>query len=293
MAMELRNTYRLNASVYNHGAEERRKEYERVRAIVQEQQQFIKDKGALAYPIRVRHIRIEEQCAVLVGGYRSDDEAKSALQNIRKLPPPDPKKVRLAVWHTGKDEDTASTQNINAKFEPLKDGQQGYVNPFKRAFVGRNPSIKMERPADWDKLDLAVLRKLNRDEPFSLLNCPKPVTIVVKQIITPAVIQQKSPSGKILDAMGLGGQAGERIDAAGLSAHNLAEALRKMKLDAFVLHTKNSSIVTVGAFNSTKDQELQSMLHLLETRVVPNMDPRIGLLPRPMPWDYRASITGS
>src|SRR5262245_51477124 len=35
MAMELRSTYRLNAYVYNHGAEERRKEYERVRAIVQ------------------------------------------------------------------------------------------------------------------------------------------------------------------------------------------------------------------------------------------------------------------
>ena len=83
MVIELRSTYKLHAYVHNHGAEERRKEYERVREIVKKQQDFIKETGAIATPIRVRHMRIEEQCAVLVGGYKTDDEAKRSLQQIQ------------------------------------------------------------------------------------------------------------------------------------------------------------------------------------------------------------------
>src|SRR5262249_54485898 len=108
MVTELRNTYKLHAYVHNHGAEERRKEYERVREIIKKQQDFIKESGAIATPIRVRHMRIEEQCAVLVGGYKTDDEAKSALQRMRNLPPPDPTRVRLATWYYAKDDPAAA-----------------------------------------------------------------------------------------------------------------------------------------------------------------------------------------
>ena len=81
-------------------------------------------------------------------------------------------------------------------------------------------------------------------------------------------------------------------DAAAHSAHNLAEVLRKMNIDAYVLHTRFASIVTVGAFDRADEPALQSMQHFIETRVAPSMG-QVGLIPRPMPWEFRAAFIGS
>ena len=35
-----------------------------------------------------------------------------------------------------------------------------------------------------------------------------------------------------------------------------------------------------------------SMQHFIETRVAPNMG-QVGLMPRPMPWEFRAAFIGS
>jgi hypothetical protein len=254
MVEELRTNYKMPAFVFNHGTEERRKEYERVKAVIEEKRKLYQDFNAVM-PIRVGHRKIEEQVAVLVGGYRDDSAARRELDRIRKLPPPDPRRVKL----TGKFYGTLDGQNPQTG--QFSRGEYVLVNPFHTAFVVRNPSIKNERPTEWDRPDMTLLRKLNRDESFSLLKCTKPVTLVIREFMTPTAVQPKSAGSKFLESLGLGKS---EVDASAQNAHNLADLLRKnAKLDAYVLHTRFSSLVTVGGFDGAEDPRLRSMQHML------------------------------
>ena len=96
MVGELRQNYRLPAYVCNYGADERRQEYERVRALVEAHKEYIRRNNLPPdQPLRIRFMRIEEQCGVLVGGYADEKVARRALDEIRKLPMPDPNRVAL------------------------------------------------------------------------------------------------------------------------------------------------------------------------------------------------------
>lgn len=271
MVTELRSAYQLPAFTFSYGAEQRRKEYERVKKIIDQQKEYLRQKELpLDYPIRVRYMRIEEQVAVVVGGYPSDDAARKALNDIRKLKPPDPGKVKLATMFYSKED--AKKQKV--------DQEAAYVNPFKRAFVVRNPSVKQDRPADREKLDINVLKKLNAGESYSLLNSKKPFTLAIKGFQTPTTIATRERKGNILEVLGFTKKNGDEIDGAAHDAHNLAESLRKIKLDAYVLHTTYSSLVTVGAFDSLEDPSLHSTANLIETRL--RLD-AVGLFPKPIP----------
>src|SRR5262249_46819526 len=167
--------------------------------------------------------------------------------DLRKLKPPDPKKVRLATMVLAEidPKDPRKQLTLPPKEVP--------VNPFTRAFVSCNPTMPVERPKDADKLDRAVLEKLNRYESLSLLKCPKAVTLVVKQFNTPLVVQTKSSGSSFLDAVGTTLGLKGKDDYAATDAHNLAEALRKLQFEAYVLHTQFASFVTIGAFDSMED----------------------------------------
>lgn len=268
MVMELRHQYHLPAYVFNRGAEERRKEEERVRGIIEKQKEFFQQKGmSLATALRVKRMHIEEQCAVLVGDYPDDEAARRALNDIRKLKPPDPNRVKLS---------TMFYQDVDEKTGKVNKQEAMYVNPFLKAFVVRNPLVAFDRPKDLDKADLAVLQKLNRDESLSLLTCKKSYTLVVKQFSTPTAVQPRSASGTFLETLGLGGKTGDGIDTAAHNAHNLAELMRKppFSLEAYVLHTRFSSLVTVGGFDRPDDPRLRSTQELLTTRLkVPSVMP--------------------
>jgi hypothetical protein len=257
MVMELRNTYKLPAFVFNRGAEERRKEFEHRHKLIEEKRELYKKLNVTGtVTIRVPHIQVEDQCAVLIGGYESDEAATRALKDIRKLSPPDPKRVSLTTIYEGQ-------EDSQRKIDPKK---ILYVNPFMTAFVVRNPEVKQDRPADWDKPDMALLQKLNSGENYSLLACKKPFTLVVKTFMTPAAVQPQSATGKFLEALGLGGK-NNGLDTAAQNAHNLAELMRKTGLDAYVLHTRYSSLVTVGGFDNPDDPNLRSTRDLLMTRL--------------------------
>lgn len=272
MVVELRHNYQVPAFVFSHGREARRKEYERVRTIIQKQKEFFEQNNLpLAMPIRVKYQRIEEQYAVLVGGYPDQDSARRALEQVRKLKPPDPSRVKLAsMFYVREDPKTGKTVG----------GEQVWVNPFARAFVVTNPTVKQDKSADPNPMDLEALRRLNAQEPYSLLKCPKPVTLAIAMMQTPTVVQTHASSQGFLEALSLGGKGGDKVDGAAVSAHNLAELLRKGKLEAYVLHTRFHSVVAVGAFDSLEDPALKSMQQLLATRL--KLDP-IQLFPQPLP----------
>jgi hypothetical protein len=266
MVEELRNSYHLRAYTFNKGAKEKHEEYARVMEEIQKRKEIIvKNHGSPDVPIRVGYINIQEQCAVILGGYTSMEAAKRDLdQRIRNLKELDPKKVSL-------DKQIVYDEERQAKaFEP-KIKKSEYVNPFKTtAFVGHNPTIEQRRPADWDQLDIGLLKKLNAGEPYSLLDNKKKFTLAVKNFPTPTIVQSQATSKGFMENV-FGEKSGPRRDSAAGAATSLTEWLRKGNIEAYVLHTKYTSIVSVGSFDSKDDPRLRTMAQMMETQVLPQM----------------------
>jgi hypothetical protein len=258
MVMELRDNYKLAAFVFNKGADERRKEYERRKELAEKQRDFLEKNKLPPTSFRFKTMQIEDQCAILVGNYADPDIARRALDQIRNLKPPNPERVKLATVFRGVSDQTG-------KINKGELGEHVFVNPFATAFVVHNPLVKLKRPDEWQQEDLASLRKLNRGEDYSLFNCKKPYTLMVKQFLLPSVIQSKSAGGKFLESIGIGKNTNSENVA--LNAHNMAKLFRSYKLDAYVLHTRFSSIVTVGDFDDPDDASLKSTQELLTTRL--------------------------
>lgn len=274
----LSSTYKkMPAYIFNHGAEERRKEMERRREAVRRQFEYLKKMNVTPDPsmkIRVPHMHVEEQCAVLIGGYKDMETARRALDAIKKLPPPDPQQVKA--------------QHEMFIMTPEGGGQKVPVNPFLQGFVVRNPSLPPERPANQPGMDLALLQKLNAGEPYSLLQCPKKYTLAISQLQTPTVVQSKATSSSFLESLGFGSHPVAHEDAAAKSAHNLAEVLRRIHhQEAYVLHTRFSSIVTVGSYDSPDDprlnHDIEQLNRLLTTMTTLDRMQQVRLFPRPMP----------
>jgi hypothetical protein len=191
---------------------------------------------------RPRFTRVEENYGVLIAGCSDNAAAVALLKKLRTLPFPD---VRLP---NGKpcyafewvDADTPDGRQVADK-RPS--------NPFHMAIVCRNP-VAPAQPRQ--KIDPAWA-KLNSEEEYSVFKCPKPWTMVVKQYAGMGVTQEitASSGGGIMDKLWPTKHQGESLNAAGYNAHELAKTLRKLGFEAYVLHTRTHSIVTVGAFNTS------------------------------------------
>jgi hypothetical protein len=271
MVRVLREQYKMPAYVYNYGAAEKRKEYERVKAIVEKQKQVLKENNLpLDSPIRIRHLRIDEHCGVLIGGYPTQEAALKVRDQWRQqikennLKAPDPTKVKLEVQFYEREDDPKDPK-VNKK-------EAVWVNPFTRAMLVRNPAIKVDRPADWDKLDVAALKRMNAAEDFSLLKCNRNYTLAIKQFALPTMTghRDEAPSGGFWDPFGMGKKSKDHTDPAADCAHDLVENLRKAKLEAFILHTKYYSLVTIGGYDSLEDPNLRSMQNILDTKLLPS-----------------------
>jgi hypothetical protein len=199
---------------------------------------------------------IEDEFGVLVGGYKTMDDARDAMEKIRKLP--------LPVLKLPSDKPAYDM----IPFIDKKTGEEKgtvAVNPFWRSFVVRNPTVPVEKP-DPNKAD-KFMKELNGDEKYSLLKCKHAWTLVVKQYEGVSVIQPPTTDYKIFKIFAKDDKNSEVLNAAALNAHNLAEALRKKDLEAYVLHTRRSSLVTVGAFDSPDDPQLIRMQKALSLKM--------------------------
>jgi hypothetical protein len=272
LVVELRQNYGLPAYVFNRGAEERRKEQERVEKIRQQQREFLKQLGASTevVPARVKTIRIEEQFAVLLGGYKDIDTARKELDRIKKLKSP-PTQFCNYVAIAGLDQ----AGELDKKGGEV---QRSFVNPFQTSFVVPNPTVPHERP-DPSKVD-PLLKQLNAGESFSLLKCPQPYTLVVTSFQGASVIQPRSEPSSFLTKLGLGSKSGDMLQASALQAHSVAEVLRKLNFEAYVLHRRYDSLVTVGGFSGPDDPKLAATQRQLAGL---KLDP-IQLLPQAVPF---------
>jgi hypothetical protein len=151
----------------------------------------------------------------------------------------------------------------------------------------RNPTVPAP-PRPVVTFDLAW-KKFNADEEYSLLKCPHAITLMVKEYSGAAMMPAQGKSTGFLNSLGLGGERpGDRLSASAAQAHELARFLRDKRLgfEAYVLHMRSSSIVTVGGFDSVKDDALARTQQRLATLKFSSsrggVDP-IGLIAHPFP----------
>jgi hypothetical protein len=246
LVLELRSRYDLPAYVFNRGADERRKLQNELEKQRHDQEVQLKLAGLHPdMPLPVRHVRIEEQCAVLVGGYKDMETASKALEKIKKLDPPKSVPADNLVIASP----DAGKRGLEAKRAPM--------NPFVASFVVRNPTVPEEKPAEPRGVDsYDFLKKLNAGESYSLLKCGKPWTLAIKEFRGVSIIQPKSTPTTFMEK--LMGRSGDQLSASAMTAHNMAEALNKARFQAYVLHTRTSSVVCVGAFDKPDDHALET-----------------------------------
>src|SRR5262245_18912411 len=202
--------------------------------------------------------------------------ARKYLDTVRKFPPPSNPKLMDHAFTAGTAEDGKT-----------RIAEQRPINPFTIAFVAPNPTVKQERAAE-DAAD-PFLKELNSGESLSVLRCSKPWTLMVRVYPGLASIAPQSAAEGVLSKVGLG-KGSELLNASALQARQVAELLRKMpeqRLEAYVLHTRHSSLVCVGQYDSDRDERLLENQRLLAGLKL--QDQKSGLVldqlvpqPRPM-----------
>lgn len=246
LALYIRQHYKMPAWVFNHGAEERAEQERRIAEIQKEFAKLGATRGEVGP--RIRRHRIQEQYAVLIGGYKDMETARKDLDRIKKLPPPDRRFCSLISM-----EGPAPGQANGTSHKALE-------SPFDHSFVVRNPTVpreqKPQNESTWDPF----IKELNADEPLSLLKCRKRYTLVIKDFQggAQAILGNDMKKTTFIDKL-LGRGSGDGLTASAMQAQAFAKALRSMKeepLETYVLHTRYASFVTVGGFDALDDPRM-------------------------------------
>jgi len=162
---------------------------------------------------------------------------------------------------------------IKTKFNPafLSDAKNGGIlpktpgrpAPLSRAFLTANPLWEGEI-RDAEKDDFIV--KLNDNQKYSLLDCKGKYSLVVASFHGGSVMQVDGrDSAKALGFFEK--NFGKSLDECAQNAMNLTDRLRNAKkygydqnFEAYVLHEKYRSVVTIGSFDTKDDPRLKSMM---------------------------------
>jgi hypothetical protein len=255
VAIILRDKHRLPVYILDRGEEERKKQEAEWKELRKQ------------YPqanLRLRMPRVEDQYAVLVGGYKDLATANAALPRVRSLPMP---QLKLDGGRSPYETMFYSDATEDKKGMVMKTAT---INPFTQAIAVRNPMVPPSAKQKWDPF----WKTLNADEEYSLLRNPKKYTFIVKEYLGGGqVISGAQPAratgilGGLGGAAGAGGNsAGDVLAASQAQAHELAKVLRhpQMGFEAYVLHMRTGSIVTVGGFDGPDDPKVATVLRRLK-----------------------------
>ena len=190
LAGEIRDLYRVQAFLYEHVSDERKAEMAAIAAARARSQQYVAQWDKLREQaqlkgmeflepdrkIRYRTVKYKDQIAVLVGGFKSDEDARKALDTVRKWPAPKSK----VKDHNGRD---VLLMDMGTIFRPGPNGkqllQESPINPFPTATVVPNPTIVRPKETWASGVDPVIL-KLNEGRPYNLLKASKNWTLGVK-----------------------------------------------------------------------------------------------------------------
>jgi hypothetical protein len=264
LAADIRQRYKVGAYLFEWGAEEREKERQRQEEIRRRKREEVapflaaqekmraqaaaEGREFIETPVKYRLGKIDypEQWAVLVGGFKDMDAARKYLDVVRTWDPPkNPKLMDYAVI---------------ARPGGGAGSEAAYINPFKTAMTVPNPAVRRSTPGQAPPADPALV-KLNEAEELSLLKARKPWTLMVKRFVVPTQVQGKAEDGTVFDRLFGGDDAARWLELTARQARELAHALRNEKMkphpfEAFVLHYRTESLVTVGQFDSPDDPAL-------------------------------------
>jgi hypothetical protein len=297
LATDIRDLYRVQAFLYEYVSEERKAEIAAIAAarergrIFANQLDKYKQEAQLKgmdfmspdNKIHFKTVKYNDQIAVLVGGFKTEKDAREALDTMRKWPSPKNKVLMDGA--------------VIAR--PNKDGkmmmEQGYINPYLTSHVVPNPSIaKAAANAPDTGLDPFVV-KLNEDNPYNLLNATKGWTLAVKSFSAPVQIVGRDGDGAAMMRKVGTSDKGKKILVAGAEqAESMAKALRALRgpgttaqpgaplnLEVFVLHTRSGSIVTIGQFDGPTDPALVQTKQLLQNLPLKVTQDKFGSQPVP------------
>ena len=200
---------------------------------------------------RTLHRRLTSQramIAVLAGNYKDPDD-KAAQQTLKYIK--DKKKIShdVTVEWQGKDVPV-----------PLA---------ISKAFLTRNPLLPADELAKRNRDPLIL--KLNSGLDHSLFENKGKYTVIVasffgKSQVSPAKFQNFenmfSDKSKV------------SLDNAAQESWKLMSTLRKLGIEAYVYHDRYKSIVTVGAFKSQNDPEIQNLVERFKAKE--ERDPKTG-----------------
>ncbi len=226
LVLELRSRYKLSAYVYqktfNYGEDAPGRGLDRYGA-----------------PLKMRYRRGNkgQEYAVMVGDYPAvdDPDAQKALAKIKycrpkclELDASKPTTRTLASWR------------LIASFASPEKQKKG---PMAHAFVTTNPLLPKDFyvPPGVDKFTVDI----NRDNKYNLLECPGRYTVQVAHFTGSVVLDQAE-----IQAVKKGKPMKSRLEKAGEDAEKLCQALRMKGYEAYVLHERYASLVTVGSFDS-------------------------------------------
>ena len=161
-------------------------------------------------------------------------------------------------------------------FQKLKNGgvfatTPGNPGPLSGAFLTINPLVSAEQLNESKRNRYLV--DLNSDGDFSLLDCEGKYTLIVATFYGNSKTQALNTDGAFQeenDSQNLG----TSLDASAFKAWEFCKALRTAKnygydenYEAYVLHTRYKSYVTIGSFDDANDPRIAELKQLMGAKV--------------------------
>lgn len=238
LALELRSRYKLPAYVYvGH--------FDPGKAEVRGVDKFGKQKKGMYYKYRDAKNRERPELtevAVLVGNYHAADDPKAqAMLRTLKFAKPNCLEVKDGK---GTHQSLTGWRLAQQQVYEMIGSKKKEMGPMRHAFIAPNPLLPPEyfNQRGLDEETIA----LNKDVPYSLLECPGKYTVQVATFKGNAVIRQSD----IRDIQEGKTEMKNQLAVAAQKADALTRELRKLGYDAYQFHDRYSSIVTVGNFKS-------------------------------------------
>ncbi len=281
LAKEIREKHKVAAYLFERNAEERAAELAQIEQIRKSEQ--VKNQPLIELQNQARKsaevrgdvylenppklkipkpaMEMQEQWAVLIGGFTTMEAARKGLDTVRKLPAPtDTTLLDRTSIGVGGDETTGSRSEFRSSWN--------FINPFACAMVVPNPAVAKANLEEKYKLEPFIV-KINSDVKNSLLKATKPWTLIVRNFSTPTKMVGKDGDGGNIFNKLFDPQKKSLLDVTAEEAERLAESLRHpdmkpQSFEAFVLHHRMGSIVTVGQYDSPDDPKLLETQRILK-----------------------------
>ncbi len=167
-------------------------------------------------------VRQADQAVVLAGDFKNEDAAKGMCLRIRKIRP----------------------DSITREMTSAVQWQQGVL---ATAFLVPNP-LAPKSAESQEKADPLIL-KLNVGK-NNLFNCPGNLTLMAMNFT--GGVAFTAETAKRLEQHSL-------LEAAGKHAEQVTQQLRRMGIEAYVFHTRTSSLVAVGSFVNEADPRIETV----------------------------------